>query len=236
MPPRRRRLLGITLPLALFVLLLRPIVLGEQLAMRELFRLAMSLGLLPPTGSFWGQIYGLNIPMHSEAFHLLVRTLAGMLVFAPLCAACLLVWYWVRISPPMGARRLRTGARLAIVAGLATLMLAFFEPLFEGITAALIFRAGKAAGCEYVIFGVIFAPENGPFIGGYWAGLFNALYLHGPWIFAHTLPFALAWIAFAWLSRRDPRPRAGQCPACGYPLAGLEMCPECGLAVRPGPG
>jgi hypothetical protein len=40
----------------------------------------------------------------------------------------------------------------------------------------------------------------------------------------------LGLVGLAWFARRSRR-RRGLCVACKYPIAGLAMCPECGLAV-----
>ena len=205
--------------------------------MRELFRLSMWLGILEPTGNFWGQIQGLNVPTHSESFHFLVRTLAGLIGFAPLCGVSLLLFHWVLIAPPLGARRWIYLRRAFVLSALATLAIVFSEGIIEWYAKDLAFRWGKAAGCEWIAISVIFVGPDGPFVGGRWAWLFNPLYMHGHWVIAHSLPFLVAWIVYAWRARRDPRPRAGECPACGYPLAGLDPCPECGRsAARPARG
>lgn len=54
-----------------------------------------------------------------------------------------------------------------------------------------------------------------------------------PWYLPVLIFGAGAIAAFpAW--RRHRRPRRGQCPGCGYDLAGLrDRCPECGEAVPP---
>ncbi len=41
------------------------------------------------------------------------------------------------------------------------------------------------------------------------------------------------WWAAAWAKRRRRR-RRGMCERCGYELAGLAMCPECGRAIESG--
>ncbi len=48
---------------------------------------------------------------------------------------------------------------------------------------------------------------------------------------AITLTAALSWRAL----RRHRRVRKGRCTACGYDLAGLDRCPECGAKPTPAP-
>ena len=225
-----RRVVAIGAPLMVFALLLRPVYIGEWYAMRELFRLAMNAGLLKSGGNFWGQIHGLNIPAHAEAFHLLVRLGALGLTLAPLILVCLLLWYSVRVAPVMGVRRWTTLRRAALCVGGAMIVLVFIENPIEWYTQSLVFRAGKAAGCEYIAISVLWTGPDGPFTGGPWAWAFNPLYTHGPWALARVLTFGLAWGAMSCWSRRDPRPRHGQCARCGYEHTGPTPCPECGLA------
>ncbi len=46
-----------------------------------------------------------------------------------------------------------------------------------------------------------------------------------------------AWWAMEWLTRTRAarRAKAGRCEACGYDLAGLQKCPECGTATATQP-
>ncbi len=222
-----RRVAPVVAPATIFAVLLRPAYLAEWYAMRELFRALMSLGVLTPGSNYWGQIHGLNIPTHSWALHALVRTGSLALTFAPLTALCLLLWYLLRIAPPWGIRRRVTLGRAAVLALLASAAIALVKDRVESLVTDWAFRAGEAAGCEYIAISVLWVGPDGPFTGGRWAWLFNALYMHGHWVLAHALAFALAWTAFVVLSRRDPRPRRGQCPRCGYALEGLTRCPEC---------
>lgn len=215
--------------MGVFALLLRPVYVGEWYAMREIFRLCMNTGLLTQGSSFWGQIHGLNIPTHSEAFHLLVRYLSLGVTLAPLLGACLLLWYRLRRAPVLGVRRWITLRRAAVCVLGSLIALVCSENLIEWYGQSLAFRAGKAAGCEYIAISVLWVGPDGPFVDGRWAWLFNWLYTHGPWVLAHTLALLLAWTSFAVWSRRDPMPRLGQCAACGYALEGLTTCPECGL-------
>jgi hypothetical protein len=77
------RLASILHPFALFLLLLYPTRYADLFAMREIFRAAEAAGLLTPSGRFWGQILGYNIPYHSQWFHHLVRFLAALIAYAP---------------------------------------------------------------------------------------------------------------------------------------------------------
>jgi hypothetical protein len=52
---------------------------------------------------------------------------------------------------------------------------------------------------------------------------------------ACLIPIAVARSGHRRLRRSANRTRAGLCPACGYPVAGLNACPECGTPVPPRP-
>lgn len=215
-------------PLALFASLAHPVHTAEWLVMRELFRLSMWLGILPPTGGFWGQIGGLNIPLHSDAFHAIVRFASLAPTFVPLMVVSMLLWYRIRIARRWNAHRWITIRRATLLGLGAALALTLTEDRVEHHVQELAFRGGAGAGCEYVRSRIVFMTPDGPFTGGRWARLFNPLHTHGPWVLAHAGTFALAWIAFALISRDDPRYPRGSCPACGYSLDGLVRCPECG--------
>lgn len=53
---------------------------------------------------------------------------------------------------------------------------------------------------------------------------------------ANTVFFAIVWwllLAAGFALRRRHRRLRGRCVACGYTLAGLSICPECGVAASP---
>lgn len=228
MPARRTRALAVLTTLSIYALLLVPVHAGQWFAMREFYRLCMRVGLIEDRGAFWGQIHGLNIPTHPEALRLLVRLASLGVTLAPLIGVCLLVWYQLGRAPVLGVRRWITLRRAAVCALGAVLAIVLSERPIERFTQRFVYRAGEAAGCEFFISSTPWLGPDGPFMNGRWVRFFNTLYTHGPWVTTHTLALLLAWGALAIWSRRDPRPRLGQCAACGYQLAGLSPCPECG--------
>lgn len=235
----RPLLRSIPLALAAFLLLAWPIYWLDLILMRELFRAAEALGLIGSGGPFWGQIAGRNIPRHSEAMHLLVRFLAALPAYTPalLVAFGLYAFVWRRASHvlrPGGrdASMLPSVLRLAVPILLFALILTFAQDRLEDRIRNMVFEAGRAAGCNYFMSGVLLMGRDGPFFGGSLEDVFNFAWRNLPWAATLLGAFAPSLAVFHVLNRRTARPDRLHC-VCGYSLAGLRdpRCPECGRAI-----
>jgi hypothetical protein len=83
-----RRVVAGLVSLATFCAFLYPASRADWLVTRELFHAAEWAGVLTSSGSFWGQIGGRNIPLHSTAFHIGVRVLSMAIVFGIVLPVC----------------------------------------------------------------------------------------------------------------------------------------------------
>ncbi len=81
-----RRVIAGLVSFGIFGLLLYPAARADWLVTRELFHAAESVGILKASGSYWGQIAGRNIPLHSTAFHIGVRFISMAVVFGVVLA------------------------------------------------------------------------------------------------------------------------------------------------------
>jgi hypothetical protein len=82
-----RRVIAGLVSLITFGLFLYPATRADWLVTRELFHAAEATGIMPSGGgSFWGQIAGRNIPLHSPAFHIGVRFISMAVVFGAVLA------------------------------------------------------------------------------------------------------------------------------------------------------
>ena len=82
-----RRVIAGLVSLITFGLFLYPAARADWLVTRELFHAAEATGILRSGGgSYWGQIAGRNIPLHSTAFHIGVRFVSMAVVFSVVLA------------------------------------------------------------------------------------------------------------------------------------------------------
>jgi len=94
---------GLAVALGLFGILVYPARYLDLLVLRELFGAAVAIGWLPAGGpSYWEEIMGRDIPLHSDLFHATVRFLAAIIAFAPVLL--LTLTFYERIAFRCAAR------------------------------------------------------------------------------------------------------------------------------------
>jgi hypothetical protein len=223
-----RMLLAIMAGLAILLALYEPCRIGSLYAVRELLRLAHAAGLMDTRGGLGGQIMGFNFYRNPAWVHHATGMGGVAAAYAPAVAVMLLTTrsiargYWLRRGRGEVPRLVAAALVFGIVASETESALRY--PMYE-----LVVNLGERAGLQTYYITVLVVGENGPFhrdtLG---ARIGNFAWYHAAGLLA-TLAGACSGMAVFAAAGGMRKPAAKDaCHGCGYALAGLARCPECG--------